>query len=175
MASPITQDHLVPADHALMVIDMKDYSKLPEAKMATVRSDVDDILATVLAECGLQDPREEPAAFKDRGDGAILIFPPTYLARLVDPLLGRLSAALTRYDQERLPSGPAVYLRASVHVGPLSLPDHRGDAINEACRLVDSQEVRRALDAAIKGVSFWQQRSPRPPTGAPCVADGHRS
>ncbi|WP_329224668.1 hypothetical protein OG488_38555 [Streptomyces sp. NBC_01460] len=154
MASPIPQDRLVPAEHALVVIDMKEYSKFPEAKMAPVRSDVDDILATVLAECGLKDPREEANAFKDRGDGAILVFPAPYLARLVDPLLGRLNAALTRYDQQRLSSAPAVYLRASVHVGPLSLPDHRGDAINDACRLVDSQEVRGALAAAVEGGAF---------------------
>lgn len=154
MTSPIPQDHLVPPEHALVVFDMKDYSKLPEAKMAPVRSDVDDILATVLAECGLKDPREEPTAFKDRGDGAIVVFPAPYLAQLVDPLLELLNAALTRYNQQRLSSGPDVYLRASVHVGPSSLPDHRGDAINEACRLVESQEVRGALAAAMKEGAF---------------------
>ena len=41
-----------------------------------------------------------------------------------------------------------IRLRAAVHVGPLSLPDHRGDAINEVCRLLDSQVARASLTVA---------------------------
>ncbi|QDI72663.1 hypothetical protein CD934_31200 [Streptomyces calvus] len=35
-----------------------------------------------------------------------------------------------------------------MHVGPLSLPDHRGDAINEVWRLLDSQFVRLTVARA---------------------------
>ncbi|MFI6449625.1 hypothetical protein [Kitasatospora sp. NPDC050543] len=76
------------------------------------------------------------------------MLPAGHSARLVDPLLGFLGAALERYDGIRLASAPPIRLRASVHVGPLTLPDHRGDAINEACRLVSSDAVRQAMTAA---------------------------
>lgn len=149
MDAPLHAEPLnVPAELALVAIDMEKYSQIPEAKMAAARCDVDDILATVLAECQLPDPQQLPGGYKDSGDGAILLFPPSVLARLVDPLLGRLNAALVRYEQQRLASSPVLRLRASVHVGPLSLPDHRGNAINDTTRLLDSQATRQALSAA---------------------------
>lgn len=43
--------------------------------MAAARWDVDDIVATVLAECQLPDPQELPGGYKDSGDGAILLVP----------------------------------------------------------------------------------------------------
>ncbi|MFI6348469.1 hypothetical protein [Streptomyces sp. NPDC050560] len=132
---------------------MQGYSQIPEAKMAPVRSDLDDILTNVLAHIGLQDPRDRPGAFKDAGDGGIFVVPAKDIARLIDPLLEHVHTALVRYDRERLASAPAIRLRAAVHVGPLSLPDHRGDAINEVCRLLDSQVVRAGLTAARKNRS----------------------
>ncbi|MFG2351509.1 hypothetical protein [Streptomyces phaeochromogenes] len=149
MRSSAPPDNLdVPPEHALLVIDMKGYSQIPEAKMAQVRSDLDDILSTVLSQSELEHPRERDGAYKDTGDGAIFVFPARETGRLVAPLLGHLNAALVRYDRERLASSPAIRLRASVHAGPLSLPDHRGDAINEACRLIDSTAARQAMTAA---------------------------
>lgn len=150
MDSSVPTDGLdVPPEHALLVVDMKNYSQLPEAKMAPVRSDLDDIiLSTVFPQSGLDDPRSREGAWRDTGDGAIVVVPARDTARLVDPLLGHLNAALARYDQTRLRGGATIWLRVSVHVGPLCLPDHRGDAINEACRLVDSQAVRQAMTAA---------------------------
>lgn len=139
----------VPPERALLVVDMKDYSQLPEAKMAAVRSDLDDILDTVFAQSDL-GPRSHDGTYKDTGDGAIFVLPTTDAARLVDPLLGHLNAALGRYDETRLTGQPPIRLRVSVHTGPLSLPDHRGDAINEACRLVNSQAVRGAMAAALE-------------------------
>ncbi|MFB7401947.1 hypothetical protein ACFCZR_17435 [Streptomyces rubiginosohelvolus] len=149
MNAPLLADPLdIPAELALVAIDMEKYSQIPEAKMAVARCDVDDIVATTLVECQLPDPQKLPGRYKDSGDGAILLFPPSVLARLVDPLLVRLNAALMRYEQQRLASSPVLRLRASVHVGPLSLPDHRGNAINDTTRLLDSQATREALSAA---------------------------
>ncbi|WP_395758345.1 hypothetical protein OIE82_06100 [Streptomyces althioticus] len=155
MNAPLHAEPLdVPAELALVAIDMEKYSQIAEAKMAAARCDVDDIVATVLAECQLPDPKELPGGYKDSGDGAVLLFPPSVLARLVDPLLGRLNAALVRYEQQRLASSPLLRLRASVHVGPLSVPDHRGNAINETARLLDSQATRQALSAAKDSGAF---------------------
>ncbi|MFF9706833.1 hypothetical protein ACF1FE_37775 [Streptomyces griseofuscus] len=149
MDAPLHAEPLdVPAELALVALDMEKYSQIPEGKMAAARCDVDDIVATVLAECELPDPQALPGGYKDSGDGAILLFPPSVLARLVDPLLGRLNAALVRYERQRLASSPLLRLRASLHVGPLSLSNHRGKAINETARLLDSQAARQALSAA---------------------------
>ncbi|WP_226962981.1 hypothetical protein [Streptomyces sp. C8S0] len=123
MDAPLNAEPLdVPAELALVAIDMEKYSQIPEAKMAAVRCDVDDIMATVLAECELPHPKELPGGYKDSGDGAILLFPPSVLARLVDPLLCRLNAALVRYERQRLASSALLRLRASVHVGPCPSP-----------------------------------------------------
>jgi hypothetical protein len=144
----------VPPEKALLVIDMQGYSKIPEAKMAPVRSDVDDILGCVLAHGGLELPQEGEGAYKDTGDGMILAFTPHVLSRLIDPVLGELNTALVRYEQQRLSAAPVVRLRASVDVGPLSLPDLRGSAINDACRLISSRAVYDALAAAAEGGGF---------------------
>ncbi|WP_406490465.1 hypothetical protein OHB06_51810 [Streptomyces sp. NBC_01604] len=139
----------VPPEHALLVVDMKDYSQIPEAKMAPTRADLDDILSTVFAQCGISDVATLDSAVKDRGDGAIFVLPARHAARLVDPLLSHLRQALERREQTRLASSPTIRLRASVHVGPLEPPTHRGDAANDACRLVDSDAVRMAMAAAV--------------------------
>ncbi|MFC7220871.1 hypothetical protein ACFQLX_22320 [Streptomyces polyrhachis] len=116
--------------------------------MASVRSDLDLVLTTVLVQSGLKPPRADDPAFKDTGDGAIFVLPAGDVALLVDPLLGHLHSALTRYDRERLAASPPLRLRVAIHVGPLSQPDHRGDAINDVCRLLNSTALRTALSAA---------------------------
>ncbi|GAA3185311.1 hypothetical protein GCM10010451_38160 [Streptomyces virens] len=139
----------VPPEHALLVVDMKDYSQIAEAKMAPTRADLDDILSTVFAHSGIGDVARLDRAVKDRGDGAIFVLPARHAARLVDPLLSHLAQALARREQTRLASSPTIRLRASVHVGPLESSAHRGDAANDACRYVDSNAVRRAMAAAL--------------------------
>ncbi|MFG2116671.1 hypothetical protein ACGFRB_29215 [Streptomyces sp. NPDC048718] len=150
MRSPAQPDPVdVPPEHALLVVDMKGYSRIPDARMAPARFDLDSILDTVFDQSGLDMPRRVDGAFDDTGDGAIFVLPARDTTRLVDPLLGHLNAALSRYDKKsRLHSAPEIRLRASVHVGPVSLPDRRNRAVVEACRLVDSEAVREALEAA---------------------------
>ncbi|MFF1911001.1 hypothetical protein ACFVYE_04985 [Streptomyces sp. NPDC058239] len=148
MSYTVSPPSNVPPEHALLAVDMQGYSQIPEVRMAPVRSDLDLVLTTVLAQSGLEPPHPADPAFKDTGDGAIFVLPAGDVARLVDPLLGHLHSALARYDRERLAASPPLRLRVAVHVGPLSLPDHRGAAINEVCRLLDSTPLRTALSAA---------------------------
>ncbi|MFB4420100.1 hypothetical protein C5F59_003285 [Streptomyces sp. QL37] len=139
----------VPREHALLVVDMKGYSRIPEARMAPARSDLDSILDTAFEQSGVEMPQRVDGTFDDTGDGAIFVLPASDTTRLIDPLLGNLNAALCRYDRKsRLHSAPQIRVRSSVHVGPVSLPDRRNRAVVEACRLVDSEAVREALDAA---------------------------
>ncbi|MGW4376094.1 hypothetical protein ACWEJ7_20795 [Streptomyces albidoflavus] len=155
MNAPLHEDSLhVPAELALVAFDMEKYSQIPEAKMAQAGCDVDDIVASALDACRLPDPRDLPDHYKDNGDGAILVFPPSTLALLVDPLLDLLNAALVRHERRRRKDSPVLRLRASVHAGPLSLPDHRGDAINDVTRLLDCKANRQALSAAKDNCGF---------------------
>ncbi|SDT83448.1 hypothetical protein SAMN05216371_8279 [Streptomyces sp. TLI_053] len=140
--------HDVPPEQAVMVVDMKGYSRLPEVRMAPVRADLDSILETVFAQSGLPAPATLGTGYRDTGDGVILLLPPRHTARLVDPLLANLSAALQRYAGIRMAGAPVIRLRTALHVGPLSVPDGRGTAINDACRLVNSDAAYQAVAAA---------------------------
>lgn len=143
----------VPPEHAFLVVDMKGYSQIPEAEMAPVRSDLDSVLTTVFAQSGLTPVRPEEDHYKETGDGAIFVLPARDAARLID-LLSHLNDALVRRHKARLADSPPIRLRASVHTGPLVMPGYRGDAINDACRFVDSQAVRQAMTAALEHGSF---------------------
>ncbi|MER7702545.1 hypothetical protein ABTX81_06580 [Kitasatospora sp. NPDC097605] len=140
--------HDVPPEQAILVLDMKGYSRLPEVQMAPGRSDLDSILETTFAQSGLPEPSSLGAGYRDTGDGVILLLEPRHVARLVDPFLGNLSASLQRHEGLRKDSAPTIRLRAAVHVGPLSVPDGRGAAINDACRLVNSDAAYQAIAAA---------------------------
>lgn len=96
----------VPQEYALLVVDMKDYSKIPEAKMAPTLADLESILSTVFEQCGIDDVVTLDNAVKDRGDGSIYVLSSRHAARLVDPLLGHLKQALERREQSRLASSP---------------------------------------------------------------------
>ncbi|MFF0292631.1 hypothetical protein ACFYST_01365 [Kitasatospora sp. NPDC004614] len=146
--------HDVPPEQAVVVVDMKGYSRLPEAQMAPVRSCLDRILEAVFTQSGLPAPHTLEVGHKDAGDGVILVLPPRHAARLVDPMLANLSAALQRYEGIRTDSEPVIRLRAAVNVGPLSLPGYRGDAINNACRLVNSDAAYQAVEAAVDNGLF---------------------
>lgn len=143
----------VPPEHAFLVVDMRKYSQIPEAEMAAVRSSLDSVLANVFAESGLNVSTPEEDDYRERGDGAIFVLPARDTARLVD-LLSRLNDALVRHHRAQLADSPPIRLRASVHVGPLVMPGYRGDAINDACRFVESQAVRQAMTAAVEQDSF---------------------
>ncbi|MET9647262.1 hypothetical protein ACFZB6_25405 [Streptomyces syringium] len=137
----------IPDYQALVVIDMKGYSKVPSHRMPAMRGDLDHMLATAFAESGLGREWEERAYWSDTGDGCILALPVRRMWRLVDPLPEILDGVLARHDRERLASTPEIRVRMSVHVGPL--PDsYRGDPINDACRLIDSDAARDAVDKA---------------------------
>ncbi|MFI7043290.1 hypothetical protein ACWDR9_13920 [Streptosporangium sandarakinum] len=138
----------LPRHRALFVVDMRDYTNTADPSMEQVRKDIDDLLATAFTESGLSKEWQNPELRNDTGDGFILGLPTTRMWRLLDPLIENLDRVLYRYDQARLASTPPVRLRVSVHLGPL--PDsYRGSAINDLCRLVNSDQAKEALTIAI--------------------------
>ncbi|MGW9426662.1 hypothetical protein ACWHA1_01745 [Streptomyces decoyicus] len=137
----------IPDYRALVVIDMKGYSKVHSHLMPAMRDGLDSSLATAFAASGLGEEWEKNLHWSDTGDGCILVMPVRRMWRLVDPLPDVLDGILARYDAERLASTPEIRVRMSVHVGPLP-ESFRGDAINDACRLIDSDAARDAVDRA---------------------------
>ncbi|MFE4599894.1 hypothetical protein ACFRKE_03475 [Kitasatospora indigofera] len=143
----------LPPDVAILVVDIVGYSKVPETAMPALREALDGALAETFGRVGLAADWAELNRGRDTGDGWIRIVPASKVTRLVDPGIAFLEEALHRYDGRRRASDPVLRTRLSVHLGPLSI-DYRGDAINDACRLVDSEAVRSAATAAASHNSF---------------------
>ncbi|MFF8771187.1 hypothetical protein [Kitasatospora sp. NPDC015120] len=143
----------LPPDVALFVVDIVGYSKVHETGMPKLRSALDNALAESFDQSGLSDEWADRATARDTGDGWIKILPAAHVAQLVDPGIALLEEALHRHHWQRRASAPVLRTRVSVHLGPLSA-DYRGDAINDACRLVDSDAVRAAAEVAAAHESF---------------------
>jgi hypothetical protein len=93
---------------------------------------------------------------EDRGDGAIVVIPacmPTIT--VVDDLIEQIRVRLRRYN--RLSSQVAqVRLRLAVHIGEVYRDRHglSGKAVNHVFRMLDADELRRALQASESGVAL---------------------
>ncbi|MFI9454715.1 ATP-binding protein [Amycolatopsis sp. NPDC052450] len=77
---------------------------------------------------------------EDRGDGVLVILPPTVAkSALVEALPTRLVTALREYNTGR-PSEEAIRLRLALHAGEIHYDDHGvvGRAVNHAFRLLDA-------------------------------------
>lgn len=84
---------------------------------------------------------------EDRGDGALIIVPPSTPTRsVVDPLLARLAAALKHYNRQAVPA-TRIQLRIALHVGPIvSEPEGvSGEAIILASRIIEAAILKKEL------------------------------
>lgn len=84
---------------------------------------------------------------EDRGDGALVVVPPSIPTKsLVDPLLIRLATALRRYNRQ-VTQATRMQLRVALNVGPVvSDPQGvSGEAIILAARLLEAPALKKAL------------------------------
>jgi hypothetical protein len=98
-------------------------------------------LLQALAETNI-DPKT--CVIHDRGDGALVLVPASIPgAQLIDLLPTRLNAGLLRYNATCADEAK-IRLRMSLHAGDARMAEHGivGDAVNFACRLVDSDSLR---------------------------------
>src|SRR6266702_2726690 len=86
---------------------------------------------------------------EDRGDGAVIVVPPTISTqRLVDPLMAELAGRLRQYNR-RASEVVRIQLRVALHVGPVGRDAEglTGQAVIAAARIVDAPVIKARLAA----------------------------
>ena len=86
---------------------------------------------------------------EDRGDGAVIVVPPTISTqRVVDPLAAELADRLRQYNR-RASEVVRIQLRVALHVGPVGRDAEglTGQAVIAAARIVDAPAVKARLAA----------------------------
>ncbi|MFI0446404.1 Crp/Fnr family transcriptional regulator [Actinomadura sp. 6N118] len=84
---------------------------------------------------------------EDRGDGALLVVPPTVpTTRLVDPLVSKLAVRLRSHNR-RAGDVVRLQLRAALHVGPVTSDGEgvSGEAVSQAARLLDAPILKSEM------------------------------
>jgi CRP-like cAMP-binding protein len=84
---------------------------------------------------------------EDRGDGALVIVPPTVATRRVlQPMVEDLAEAVRRHNLRAAP-GEQFQLRVALHVGPVTGDPHGmvGEAINMTARILDARAFKKRL------------------------------
>ncbi|HEY8479330.1 MAG TPA: cyclic nucleotide-binding domain-containing protein [Spirillospora sp.] len=84
---------------------------------------------------------------EDRGDGALIVVPPTTPTEaVVDPMLAHLAAELRRYNR-RAAEATRMQLRAALHVGPVQCGPKgvSGISIIKTRRMVDAPAVKKRV------------------------------
>ena len=86
---------------------------------------------------------------EDRGDGAVLVVPPTISThRVVDPLVAELADRLRQYNR-RASEVVRIQLRVALHAGPVGRDAEglTGQAVISAARIVDAPVIKARLAA----------------------------
>jgi class 3 adenylate cyclase len=168
-----------PLYRAIMVLDVTGFGRLGNRAQLQVRTALNSAVRAAFRGGGV---RWSGLAVEDRGDGAIILVPPTVSkVDLLDPVVPNLAALIRRHNETAGP-GLRIRLRVSLHAGEV----HRdatgwaGADLNAACRLVSSAAVCRHLlqrpaadllvvvsDAVYEGVVRHGYRRISPDTYAP--------
>jgi hypothetical protein len=93
---------------------------------------------------------------EDRGDGALVIFPPDLPAQpIIDVFPERLRCLIRRHNRYSCEQG-RMQLRVAVNVGPVYRDEHgfAGEDVIYLCRMLDAQPLRRALAESGSEVAF---------------------
>ena len=94
--------------------------------------------------------------YEDRGDGAVIVVPPTISTlRVVDPLIPELAARLRQYNR-RVSEVVLIQLRAALHVGPVGTDAEglTGQAVISTARILDAPVVKERLADARADLIF---------------------
>jgi CRP-like cAMP-binding protein len=84
---------------------------------------------------------------EDRGDGALVVVPPSVpTVALVHPLVSRLATGIRAHNR-RATEVVRIQLRVALHVGPVTKDEHgvAGEAVNQTARLLDAPVFKAEL------------------------------
>jgi CRP-like cAMP-binding protein/tetratricopeptide (TPR) repeat protein len=118
-----------------------------------VRTALYEILRAALAAAGV--PWAD-CYYEDRGDGAVIVVPPTIsTVRVVDPLVPELAVRLRQYNR-RASEVVQIQLRAALHVGPVGKDAEglTGQAVISTARILDAPVVKERLADARADLIF---------------------
>jgi len=147
-AAPWQQDWTEPLNCSILFTDVAGFSD-------PARNDSDrDVVRTAMYEIvrsAFEASRVPWAACyrEDRGDGAVIVVPPTISSqRVVDPLVAELADRLRQYNR-RASDVVRIQLRAALHVGPVGRDAEglTGQAVIAAARIVDAPAIKDRLAA----------------------------
>lgn len=134
--------------HASIVIpDIESFGKRPDAVQGDLRKSLYQVMGNAIGQCRTLSAEE--VSIEDRGDSVIMVFRQASPVTLLGPFVRELDIEL----RSRAKAHTAMYamrLRMSIHNG-LIWRDRNGwvgTAINTAARLVDEDELRKALAEA---------------------------
>jgi hypothetical protein len=99
-------------------------------------------------------------AYEDRGDGALVIVPPTLsAAALVDPIPERLRALVRRHNRVSADAA-RVQLRVAAHIGSVHHDGYGfvGHDVTLLCRMLDTRRLKRLLADSGADVAFIASR-----------------
>ncbi|WP_329133193.1 hypothetical protein OG552_15240 [Streptomyces sp. NBC_01476] len=131
----------------VLVLDMESFSTRTDPIQRSLRDAMYEVVDGAFAQAGID--RAEVVT-EDRGDGILMLVPPTISpVRLAGPLVRALDDGL-REKAQVFNAAHSLRMRLALHQG-LAVRDLRGwsgDAVNTASRLVDAQPLRDTLRAA---------------------------
>lgn len=147
------------AYRGMLAIDAEKFSTNADVHLPDFAVEIEDLLAEAMNLAKLAEiwkSREFPS---HTGDGYVFGFDPGFLPQVVDSAIPQLQAILHRRQRSAHRNSPTIRLRASLHVGPVPISgDIRRDGIGTARvdvhRLLDCEQVRRALSLADKSTTF---------------------
>jgi hypothetical protein len=87
---------------------------------------------------------------EDRGDGVLVVVPPSIAYRgIIHPLPERLRGLIRRHNHVSRDAA-GIQLRAAAHVGPVDHDGHGfvGSDINLLCRMLEARPLKRALSGS---------------------------
>jgi CRP-like cAMP-binding protein/tetratricopeptide (TPR) repeat protein len=118
-----------------------------------MRKSVYEILQSALAVSGVP---WTACYHEDRGDGVLIVLPPTFATmRMIDPLIPELADRLRQHNR-RHSEVVQIRLRAALHIGPVGRDDEglNGRAIILAARIVNAPAVKHRIEASGANLVF---------------------
>jgi class 3 adenylate cyclase len=143
----------LPTYHALLIVDMKDFSGTQGRRHAELTEEIPRILRDAFKKANLAEMLDDVRFQETTGDGYVLGFRSAVLPYLINPLLAELQDELA-YRNRAVRAGQAsevIRMRVSINVGPATLSgknkisDGSGNMRIETHRLLDATPVRDLL------------------------------